>query len=117
MSVVADDGDLLLIPDAQMREARLVTTERAISRDLDPIAAFAWADAALLPIPSEMYGHHEVEARARLQPGGQKDWPLVALALASGEAIWSNDVDLFGTGIVVWNTHNIGRAQSTPPAE
>lgn len=51
----------------------------------------------------------ELEARGRLQPAGQKDWPLVALALASGDQVWSNDVDLFGTGIAVWNTYNIRR--------
>jgi len=112
---VLDDHGLLMIPEAQHREARLVTASRAERLTLDPRHAFGWTGSVLSPIPHHIYDGFEAEARARLRPAGQKDWPLVALALASGDAVWSNDVDLFGTGIVVWNTHNIVRARQTLP--
>lgn len=103
-------GETLMVPEAQMREATLVTATLATRRHADPGAALGWT-SALLTIPADLYHAYEGEARDRLHRGGQKDWPLVALALASGEDIWSNDVDLFGTGIAVWNTHNISRAK------
>ena len=98
---IADRDETLLIPEQQMREARLVTATQVERRGHDPHAAFAWAEALLLEVPTELYEGYEIEARTRLGRGGQKDWPLLALALASGDEVWSNDVDLFGTGIVV----------------
>lgn len=107
-ALLAGGADLFM-PAPQMRETRLVTTSQAIRRSLDPPSVLAWIQDAIIVVPPQVYGGHEAEARGRLQPGDQKDWPLIALALASGEEVWSNDVDLFGTGITVWNTHNIIR--------
>jgi len=112
---IIDAMGALMIPEHQMREARLVTATKAPNRGRDPMLAFRWAETTLLPIPASWYAGLEDDARARLWPAGQKDWPLVALALASGDAVWTNDTDLFGTGIVTWNTHNIGRARPAAP--
>lgn len=111
---IAQRHGMLLIPEQQFREARLVTEARLATLGIDDATAFGWTENVVLPIPNDWYDDGEAEARARLRPAGQKDWPLIALALASGDAVWSNDDDLFGTGIVVWNTHNIKRATSAP---
>lgn len=109
-------GEDLYVPEHQMREAWLVTRREALRHGRDPDALLAWTQQALTPVPTEFYIGFEQEACDRLGEAGRKDWPLVALALASGEPVWSNDVDLFGTGIVVWTTHNIGRARDTASA-
>lgn len=59
------------------------------------------------PIPEEMFAPHETAARQRLREGGQSDWPVVAAALATEMDVWSNDTDLFGTGVAIWSTLNI----------
>ncbi|WP_174287026.1 PIN domain-containing protein [Sphingomonas bacterium] len=112
LQYLADRGHTLLIPFAQMREARLVTAAQAVKVGRDGADLFGWAEELLFTIPAEQYVGLEDEARGRLQRGGEKDWPLVALALASGDAIWSNDRDLFGVGVVVWNSFNIRRASA-----
>jgi len=114
-ALIASGRDLF-VPEHQLREARLVTVRLSESRKVDLQAALAWMDDTLIAVPDLAYAGYEDEARARLSSAGQKDWPLVALALASGDAVWSNDVDLFGTGIIVWNTHNIARARQDSPA-
>lgn len=114
MSIVENEGTLL-VPEHQMREAKLVTTSHALRSGRDPAVLLGWIDTALVAVPADLYEGYEAEARARLQHSGQKDWPLVALALASREAVWSNDVDLFGTGVVTWNTHNVRRARQETP--
>ena len=107
---IFDHGIALWIPAHQFREVKLVVTRIALQRGLDHRKLLHWVDAIIIPIPVDLYAGFETDARARLGTGGQKDWPLLALALASGQEIWSNDVDLFGIGVAVWNTKNIGKA-------
>lgn len=117
-ALIANGADLF-VPEHQMREARLITYRQAQTRGRDPRAVFTWTDQALSVVPGEVYLAFEAEARERLHTTNAKDWPLVALALTSGDDIWSNDVDLFGVGIAIWNTHNIRRTVtrvSTTPA-
>ncbi|PAX08732.1 PIN domain-containing protein [Sphingomonas lenta] len=99
----------LFAPEQQMREAELIVAREGRSRGQDLTRLFGWVGQALSIVPNDIYSVFEGAARERLQPAGQKDWPLLALALATNDDVWSNDVDLFGTGIPVWNTHNIRR--------
>lgn len=46
-------------------------------------------------------------ADRRLRDGGKSDWPALAAALSLDCAIWSEDVDFFGTGVPVWSTANV----------
>jgi predicted nucleic acid-binding protein len=114
LQAVLDRGIVLVTPEQQMREIALVTATRAAERGVDPAVALTWATRALLVIPSEFYGSSEAAARMRLSPAGQKDWPLVALAITSRDDIWSHDTHLFGAGIAVWHTRNIAHAQPMP---
>jgi predicted nucleic acid-binding protein len=42
-----------------------------------------------------------------LRDRDESDWPVLAIALALGCAIWSEDQDFFGTGVAVWTTSRI----------
>lgn len=105
-----DHGVEMLVPAHQYREALLVARReggkrgQVVDLPLEEIAAL------VVVVDPVLYRRSETDARARLTAAGQKDWPLVALAVVLQDAVWSNDVDLFGTGIAVWNTHNVGRA-------
>jgi predicted nucleic acid-binding protein len=53
-------------------------------------------------IPQGVYTPFADLARARI--GDPQDWSAIALALASGASIWTEDRDFFGVGLPVWNT-------------
>jgi predicted nucleic acid-binding protein len=59
------------------------------------------------PVPEEVYRHREVEARRRLAGRDEDDWPFVALALELGCPVWTEDQDLFGSGVATWTTDRI----------
>jgi predicted nucleic acid-binding protein len=59
------------------------------------------------PFPAEEFAGHEQAARNRLDSHSQFDWPLVAAAMALEADIWTEDRDLFGTGVALWATRNI----------
>lgn len=59
------------------------------------------------PIDREIYSEFEVEARERLRGRDEEDWPVLASALATTSAIWTEDTDFFGTGIAVWASNRI----------
>lgn len=97
----------LFVPSHQLTEARLVAAKLAGV----PRAFFEQTISALVEeLPVSDYLAQEDAARARLGEAGQPDWPLVAAALERDDEIWSNDRDLFGVGIAVWSTRNIGYA-------
>jgi predicted nucleic acid-binding protein len=49
----------------------------------------------------------EQAARARIERRDAKDWPVIALALATGYPIWTEDQDFFGCGIAIWTTDRV----------
>ncbi|MBI4212729.1 MAG: nucleotide-binding protein [Chloroflexi bacterium] len=59
------------------------------------------------PVPHEAYADLEPEARRRLQRRDEADWPIVALALLLDSPVWTEDQDLFGTGVPTWTTDRI----------
>ena len=97
-------GIELLIPQHQFGESRLIVAREGWSTD-----RFAHVSATVLEVlPTEVYAAREADARDRLEPRGQPDWPVLAAALQLDDAIWSNDRDFFGVGVSVWKTTNIG---------
>lgn len=50
-----------------------------------------------------IYAAYEDDARKRI-PQDPDDWPSVALGLALGAGIWSEDRDFFGCGLATWTT-------------
>lgn len=59
------------------------------------------------PLPVEEFAGYEQAARSRLGSHGQSDWPLLAAAMTLEADIWTEDRDLFGTGVALWATRNI----------
>ena len=58
-------------------------------------------------IGEDIYCGFRQEALNRIRERDEKDWSIVALALAFGCPIWTEDQDFFGTGIATWRTKNI----------
>jgi predicted nucleic acid-binding protein len=54
-------------------------------------------------IEESVYRPFEKEARIRI-PRDPDDWPTVALSLALGAAIWTEDRHFLGYGLPVWRT-------------
>jgi predicted nucleic acid-binding protein len=59
-------------------------------------------DDSVRVIPRNVYAPFADTAHARI--GDPHDWSAIALALASGSGIWTEDRDFFGVGLPVWNT-------------
>jgi predicted nucleic acid-binding protein len=59
-------------------------------------------------VSRNIYAPYLDEARRRV-PRDPNDAPTVALALAFGYGIWTNDYDFFGCGVATWTTETILR--------
>jgi predicted nucleic acid-binding protein len=85
-----------------------------IARHVPRLAAQRCLDAALLfaalqVMPVEWkaaadYDDQREEAEQRIAARDPDDWPTVALALALGLPVWSQDRDLTDAGLVVFTT-------------
>src|SRR5690554_4744424 len=53
----------------------------------------------VLPVDEAVYGEYEREAKRRIKERDVRHWPLLALSLAFGCPIWTEDNDFFGTGV------------------
>ena len=58
-------------------------------------------------IEADIYQDFKPDALRRIGERDEKDWPIVALALAFDCPIWTEDQDFFGIGIPTWRTKNI----------
>lgn len=61
----------------------------------------------VIEIERDIYSGFKQDALNRIHKRDEKDWSIVALALAFGCPIWTEDQDFFGTGIATWRTKNI----------
>ena len=58
-------------------------------------------------VDSSRYGDYERLARERVEVRDSDDWPVVAVALLLDLPIWTEDRDLFGSGVATWTTDRI----------
>ncbi|MGH9112224.1 MAG: PIN domain-containing protein [Acidimicrobiales bacterium] len=63
-------------------------------------------DTNLIRVPEAAYLPLKEEARWR-SARDPNDWPVVAVTLAVGGAIWTNDNDFLGTGVATWTTETV----------
>lgn len=99
-----------LVPDVAYGEAQDHLPALFIRRGGDPAKALAvlLSLAGLVDlIGSEVYGEFETEARERLGQRDPEDWPTLALALAIGCPIWTEDTDFFGCGVATWTSSRV----------
>ena len=97
----------------------LTTTDRNVDEFLDrlrgkfgvPVEEAMTEATGMLGSFDIVYGPSYESARPdadrRLREGGKSDWPALAAAMSLDCAIWSEDVDFFGTGVPVWSTANV----------
>jgi predicted nucleic acid-binding protein len=55
-------------------------------------------------VPTESYAQFEEEARRLIGERDPEDWPTVALALALGLPVWTQDRDFETSGLRVYST-------------
>ena len=76
-------------------------------------ACLAAVEANVAIVLAVAYAPLEAAARGRI-PRDPRDWPTVALALALGAGIWTEDGDFLGCGLPTWTTatlaHHLGEA-------
>jgi predicted nucleic acid-binding protein len=104
-------GFKLLMPEHQSHEARSVLIHKiglpanVVDERLALVGCF------IDTVPATAFDQFELRARERLSLAAQRDWPVLALALAVDAAILSNDRDFFGVGTAVWATETVRHAQ------
>jgi len=54
-----------------------------------------------------LYADYERLARERIEIRDPDDWPVVAVALLLDLPIWTEDQDLFGSGLPTWTTDRL----------
>lgn len=81
---------------------RAVEVRQKIGMKVDELleAAFEVVRQRIQFIPLAVYAQHEAVARSRIRD--ERDWPTVALALATDAAILTSDKDFLGSGIATW---------------
>lgn len=114
---LADDRLDLFLPEQMWEEVQVELPRRidafARNRSLAPEladelkrACFAAIEANADVVDLPVYSALEEEARSR-SLRDPNDWPLVACSLLLGAGVWTNDNDLFGTGIPTWTTQTL----------
>ncbi len=106
-------GIVLATTDAQAREAEHVLHHVfGLAKD-DAAAEMAAVVSSMEIYQAPTYRPQEATARARIHYKNVKDWPILAAAIATGAAVWTDDRDFFGTGVATWTTRNIKFAGAT----
>jgi predicted nucleic acid-binding protein len=104
------DRVVLVAPDAAVEEARQHLPGVIARRGLvaDPfLEYFASLEKVVRVIEAEDYSEFEPVARQRLAERDEKDWPVLAAAMALGCPIWTEDADFFGCGVATWTTDRV----------
>ena len=88
------------------RRVAIIAERRGFSqaeRDALLTSTVATLSTCFHVIPTEAYSPFRSAALGRV-PQDLNDWSSVALALAIGAGIWTEDRDFFGLGLVTWRT-------------
>ena len=56
-------------------------------------------------VDEDVYRSFEDVARRRISD--ERDWPILATALALDCPVWTEDADFFGSGIATWTTNTV----------
>lgn len=95
-----------IVPARVLEETTKILESRRYAeghRRVDLGAIFAPTTIA----PAEISFEHEAAAKWLLGPGRDKDWPILATAMALAAPIWTKDRDFLGTGIATWSNRTI----------
>jgi predicted nucleic acid-binding protein len=99
-----------LRPDKAFDEARERLPEILERRKVPAAPSMAILDqlaGVVQTVEAETYQTFERIARQRIDRRDEDDWPVLAVALALGCAIWTEDADFFGCGVATWTTDRV----------
>ena len=102
----------LLAPVSAFEEARY-SLPRIVQRRNMPVltamAALESLEVLVHPVELRTFAAFELVARQLIRVRDEKDWPVLASALALGCPIWTEDTDFFGCGVATWTTDRVER--------
>jgi len=102
------DSTVFFAPDEAYADAEKYLPPIFIQRKLDwnlGASVLATLPALVQLVDADVYRIFEVEARGRIRD--ERDWPVLATALALNCPIWTEDADFFGSGIATWTTSTV----------
>ncbi len=95
-------------PDVCFADARHYSGNLLEKRGRDPATGLVALDQLSGTVQLvERSQDYEQLARERIQLRDPDDWPVVALALLLDLPIWTDDQDLFGSGVATWTTDRV----------
>ena len=97
-------------PDVCFEDARHYLPQVFEKRGLNPqsgLSVLAQLTDLVESVDQSLYGEYERLARERIEIRDPDDWPVVALALLLDLPIWTEDQDLFGSGVATWTTDRV----------
>jgi predicted nucleic acid-binding protein len=97
-------------PEVCFEETRRYIGDLAKRRGTPEEAALAVLEKVgeiVQPVDRSLYEDLKETALERVRLRDPDDWPVVAVALLLDAPIWTEDQDLFGSGIATWTTDRI----------
>jgi predicted nucleic acid-binding protein len=105
-----EDRTAFYSPDICFDEAKRYIPELSKRKGFDPSASFAvLAGVARIvqSVDAVLYAAYGETAGRRVLSRDPDDWPVVAVALLLDLPIWTEDQDLFGSGVATWTTDRV----------
>ncbi len=105
-----EDAASFYSPDVCFADARCYLEKELQKRGRDTAAGLAALDqlrGTVQVVDRSLYGDFELVARERVEIRDPDDWPVVAVALLLDLPIWTEDQDLFGSGVATWTTDRV----------
>jgi predicted nucleic acid-binding protein len=97
-------------PDICFDDARHYVAQVLEKRGLNPetgLSVLEQMNDLVETVDQSLYGDYERLARERIEIRDPGDWPVVAVALLLDLPIWTEDQDLFGSGVATWTTGRV----------
>ena len=105
-----EDAATFYSPDVCFADARRYLETELEKRGRDTATRLAALDklsGTVRVVDRTLYGDFEQLARERIEIRDPDDWPVVAVALLLDLPIWTEDQDLFGSGVATWTTDRV----------
>jgi predicted nucleic acid-binding protein len=105
-----EDSATFYSPDVCFDDARhhlsQVLEERGLNVE-SGLAVLEQISQLVVLVDRSLYGDYERLARERIEIRDPDDWPVLAVALMLDLPIWTEDQDLFGSGVATWTTDRV----------
>ena len=105
-----EDAASFYTPDVCFEDARHYVVQVLKKRGLNPesgLNVLAQLSDLVETVDLSLYADYERLARERIEIRDPDDWPVIAVALLLDLPIWTEDQDLFGSGLPTWTTDRV----------